>query len=156
MHPSTTLSILALTAHLAYASSVGAQSLIDGSDPDAIVNIARGFGSASLQQDGMGDPQIMGRMNGVPYLVHFYGCMNGQNCKALLFQAAWTNPGTVTLEQVNVWNSVKRFGKAYLDDENDPVVEWDVNLFGGVSPRNLEDAFDWWRLVLENFPSEMF
>ena len=41
--------------------------------------------------------------------------------------------------------------KAYLDDVKDPVVEMDVNLFGGVSTRNLEDTIDWWQLVLADF-----
>jgi hypothetical protein len=49
---------------------------------------------------------------------------------------------------VNRWNRDYRFGKAYVDAEGDVILEWDVNLWGGVSPANLDDTFDWWRTVL--------
>jgi hypothetical protein len=43
----------------------------------------------------------------------------------------------VTLARINSWNKGKRFTRAYLDDENDPVLESDLNLEGGVSAENL-------------------
>ena len=40
--------------------------------------------------------------------------------------------------------------KVFLDDDNDVVVEFDMNLDGGVSQKNLDDTFDWWKLTLKN------
>ncbi len=156
MRLTTFLPILALSGSLALGSTVVAQTLIEASDVDAIANIARGYGSATVQVDSIGDPQIVGRIDGVQYTVNFYGCTNGQNCTTLQFRAAWTNPGGVTFDDMNRWNQDKRFGKAYLDQDNDPIIEWDVNLFGGVSTRNLDDTFDWWKLVLDNFATDVF
>jgi hypothetical protein len=147
---------MAFCGNLVVAPAVTAQSLIDARSVDEIANIARGYGSATLQTDSAGDPQIMGRIDGIQYTVNFYGCNSGANCTTIQFRAAWKNPGNVTLEQMNSWNQDKRFGKAYLDFDNDPVIEWDINLFGGVSARNLDDTFDWWKIVLENFAADMF
>lgn len=156
MRLTTVLFPIAVSGSLALAPAAMAQSLIEASDVDAIANIARGYGSATIQTDSAGDPQILGRIDGVQYTVNFYGCTNGANCSTIQFRAAWTNPGSVTVDHMNSWNQDKRFGKAYMDYDNDPVIEWDVNLFGGVSARNLDDTFDWWKIVLENFSDDIF
>ncbi|MEZ5722580.1 MAG: YbjN domain-containing protein [Paracoccaceae bacterium] len=53
---------------------------------------------------------------------------------------------------MNTWNAEKRFGKAFLDDEGDLVIEMNVNLWSGVSENNPQrDTFDWWRVVIESF-----
>jgi len=44
---------------------------------------------------------------------------------------------------------------AYLDDENDPIIELPVNLEKGVSAENLEETFDYWRIVLGSFVTEV-
>jgi hypothetical protein len=31
----------------------------------------------------------------------------------------------------------------------------DVNLFGGVTRRNLDDTFDWWRVVLDEVRADL-
>lgn len=149
------LSAAALSTCLGSTQVVTAQSLLDATDVDAIVEIARGYGSVTLETDTVGDPQLVGRMNGVRYTVNFYGCENGANCTTIQFRAAWVNSGNVTMQDMNRWNQDKRFGKAYIDPEGDPVIEWDVNLFGGVSRANLDDSFDWWRLVMADFNETM-
>jgi hypothetical protein len=144
----------ALILSLGLSQPVQSQTLIDGNSAQEILNLARGYGSANLGTDIAGDPQITGRIAGTPYLINFYGCTNGTNCTTLQFRASWINPGHVTIESLHAWNRDKRFGKAYLDSDGDPVLEWDVNLFGGVSPRNLDDTIDWWEVVLTNFITE--
>lgn len=130
---------------------VHAQTLIDATDPGTIAEIARGYGAVEVTRDSEGDPMLRGRMEGRQYLVVFYGCDRGLNCTNIQLRAAWVNTGSVTPQTITDWNRENRFGKAFLDSENDPVVQWDVNLFGGVSRANLDDTFDWWRLVMEGF-----
>jgi len=114
-------------------------------------NIASGYGSATLREDNVGDPMISGRIDGVPYYVFFYGCdEGGESCRSIQFRAAW-DMDDFTQSSIRSWNQNKRFGKAYLDQDDDPTIEWDVNLFGGVSVRNLDDSFDWWAIVLKDF-----
>lgn len=142
---------LFLSALCAAPIGLGAQTLLDATDPEAIAEIARGYGAVEVTSDAVGDPMLRGRMEGVQYLVLFYGCNDGRNCSNIQFQAAWINSGNTTEDSLRVWNRENRFGKAFLDNENDPVIQWDVNLFGGVSRANLDDTFDWWRVVLDNF-----
>lgn len=142
----------ALAAFLIMPASALAQSTIDATDPDEIINLLRGFGSAVLETDSAGDPMIVGRIDGTRFLVLFYGCNDsGERCRSVQFRAAWETGGDYTLAKLNAWNRDKRFGKAYLDDVDDPVLEMDINLFDGVSTRNLEDTIDWWQIVLADF-----
>ncbi len=54
-------------------------------------------------------------------------------------------------ELINEWNRTKRFGKAYLNEENNPRIEMNVNLDHGASWDDLDDTFDWWRIAMEQF-----
>lgn len=136
------------------ATAASAQT-IDGADPDLVLEAVRGFGSGHLSTDNTGDPMIEGRIDGVGYAVFFYGCDSGQDCNAVQFAASWVNPGHVTSARINDWNREKRFGKAYLDSDGDPVITMDVNLDYGVTIRNFEDTADWWRIAATGFYEEV-
>ncbi|MDX1606415.1 MAG: YbjN domain-containing protein [Candidatus Competibacterales bacterium] len=142
----------ALPALLAALASGPAltQNLIDATDPEAILNVATGFGSASLSRDNLGDPYIEGRIEGRIYELFFYDCTDNANCRSLMFRASFDAEG-YTVEHMNLWNKEQRFGKAYLNEAGDPVIEYDVNLYGGVTFTNFDDTFDWWRIVLDKF-----
>ena len=99
--------------------AVAAQQMIDGSDPDQILNLARGYGSANLEKSDNGDPLIRGRIDGVGYAIFFNDCTNNRNCDTLGFYAGWTDTN-VTEAHVAEWNRTKRFSRAYIDDEGDP------------------------------------
>jgi Putative bacterial sensory transduction regulator len=51
--------------------------------------------------------------------------------------AGWDLDGT-TLNRVNEFNREKRWAKAYLDDDGDPVIEADLDFEGGVT----QDSFE--------------
>lgn len=131
-----------------------AASQLSAEDPEAILQVAKGYGSAELSTDSDGDPHIVGRMSGTKYGIYFYGCENGRNCDDIQLRAAWSGP-KVSLHQINQWNKDKRYGKAYLDDDNDPTLEISVNLKHGVSRANLDDTFDWFRIAVEGFEKEV-
>ncbi len=131
-----------------------AEELIDGTDPEAIRNLASGYGSATLSKDDLGDPMIEGRIDGLLYFVLFYGCDNGKSCNAIQFSTAFEG-AEADMEKINAWNRDKRFSAAFLDEEGDVGLEYDVNLAYGVSRSNLDDTFDYWRLVLEEFKSHI-
>ncbi len=139
---------------LTTATAPKAQELVDGSDPEVIRELIRGFGSATLGTDGIGDPMITARIEGNRFRVYFYDCENNRDCSAIQFQAGWATDG-ISNATITEWNNLKRFGKAYLDDENDPWLEMDVNLAYGVSRANLEDTIDWWRVALNAFVDEV-
>lgn len=131
-----------------------AQELITAGDTDAILNIAKGYGSAALETDSHNDPIIVGRINGTRYGVVFYGCNEGRDCKDIQFAAAWGG-SQVSADAINAWNRDTKFGKASIDKDGDPKLLMSVNLRHGVSRKNLDDTFDWWEKVLGKFEKEV-
>jgi len=130
------------------------RALVDASDETVITEFFRGFGTSRLGQDDVGDPQVTGRMDGIGYVVYFYGCDAGKNCKSIQIRAGWTD-SSVTIDEVNAWNLEKRFSKAYLDADGDPVVEMSINMAGGLTAENFNDTIDWWRVMATTFRDEV-
>lgn len=142
--------ILGLGLALGLAAPAAAQDIVDGASIDEILNIAKGYGSATLETQSSGDPKISGRLNGVPYQLYFYNCVENANCEDINFYAGFLDIKP-DLETINTWNRDKRFGKAYLDSDLDAVIEWDVNLEFGVTRENLDANFGVWALVLDQY-----
>ncbi len=134
----------------ATAVSAQAQTIIDGSQVDEILNIARGYGSATMEKQSNGDPRITGKVDGVTYQVYLMNCTNNTNCEDLNFYAGFLD-NKQTLDVINAWNRDKRFGNAYLDSDLDAVIEYDVNLEKGATRENLDAAFNLWTLILEQY-----
>ena len=143
------LAIAAVTA-LSLTAPALSQNLIDGTDLDAVVNAARGFGAASLQEDDNG-PVIRGRIDGTPYFMFFRNCNDAKTtCDDFFLQAYFLKP-VVDMDLVNAWNRDKRWIKVYYDSDQDAVLEMDVDLTGGVTGDNLDQAFSYWVLGIEQF-----
>jgi hypothetical protein len=147
-------STLVSLALVASAGSVQAAEMIDATNPNEILEIAKGFGTASLQKDSDGDPYISGMIEGVKYGIAFYGCESGRNCDDIQFGASWSKKG-VSLNAINTWNQTRRFGKAYLDNDKEPTIEMAVNIDQGVSRENMEDSFRWWTRIVKLFVEEV-
>lgn len=76
--------ILALSFFLYCCSALqpaSAADMVDATDPEQILNIAKGHGSARLSEDRVGDPMIKGRIEGLKYTLYFYLCEENENCK---------------------------------------------------------------------------
>ena len=125
---------------------------ISAKEPDKVAEIAKGYGSSSLEKDNTGDPKIRGRMEGIGYSIYFYGCKNNENCDSIQFSAGWDFPkeNKLPLTAINEWNRTKRFGKAYLDREDNPRIEMSVPL-AEVPVDHLEKYFSWWGIALKGF-----
>ena len=143
----TALTLLTLAFGTAGAS---AQTVIDGSDVDAILAIAARHGEASLQTQANGAPLISGRLAERQYYVFFMNCGDDGACEDLNFYAGFLDVKP-TLDELNEWNRNRRFGNAYLDSDLDAVIELDINLEFGVTSENLDAAFALWSLLLAEF-----
>ena len=51
----------------------------------------------------------------------------------------------------NQWNLDNRYGRAYIDEEGDPILERDISLTGGISEANLKEQFRIWDDSLGDF-----
>jgi putative sensory transduction regulator len=55
------------------------------------------------------------------------------------------------LKKVNEWNATKRFSRAYLDEDGDAVIEWDVDLEGGTTAGALKESIRTYRVGVMAF-----
>lgn len=62
--------------------------------------------------------------------------------KNLQFYASFKRK--TTLGRINDWNASKRYTRAYLDKDGDPVLEADLDLEGGVSYGAVAEFFKTW------------
>lgn len=157
-----TLSAFALTLVMLMGAAPRAEAeMITARDVDKILAIAQTFGSAEMMSNPGERPQIRGRMEGVTYLILFYGCRNdGSDCTDIQFGAIWEagSPGNraADIARANQWNTEKRFGNAYVDTDGVVIIKMEANIEYGVERRTLEDTFDWWRIAMREFPPFMF
>ena len=146
--------ILGLALLAATAGAAQAQKILSGADVDAILEIAKTHGEATLETQSNGDPRIVGRISAqddLTYAVYFMNCSDtNTDCEDLNFYAGFADIKP-TLDTINAWNRDKRFGKAYLDADLDAVVEFDFNLEYGVTRDNVVAGFDLWALVVDQY-----
>jgi hypothetical protein len=128
-----------------------ATNMITGSDVDAIVAMAARYGDATLTKDKNGNPYIKNRSNGAGWTISFYGCDKGADCKSIEFYHGFETDNKPTSARINEWNQKKRWSKAYLDQDGDPNISFDINLRYGVARGNLEADIGRWVETIGDF-----
>jgi hypothetical protein len=127
-------------------------ALITGSSLDAIVSALeeRGF-KVQLTKDNDGDPLIESTDDDEPFSVRFYGCSKGSGCDSIDFISGWDLTDGTTADVIEEWNGDRLWGRAFLDSDDDPWIDFPVNLKGGVTVENLKDTVSWWWSILNDF-----
>ncbi len=132
--------------------AANAQALVDAKDPEVIASLIQDLGfKAEITTDNVGDPLIKSRSGGYNFNVFFYGCTDGANCRSIQFSASFDMDDGMSLTRAQDFNRDKRWIKVYLNNESDPLVEMDYNMYGGVSVENFNDTFDWWTVMMDQF-----
>jgi hypothetical protein len=133
------------------ASSAG--YLVHAQDPQTIVRALQGGGyTAKLGVDKVGDPMVTSAAGGTEFQIFFYNCTNHVQCATVQFHSGYDFNTPLPLDTINEWNRTERFGRAYLDKENDPILEMDVDLDdGGLSPLLFIDNVEFWTTILGKF-----
>jgi hypothetical protein len=128
------------------------QTILTAENPDALVSIIQALGfQARLDKDTVGDPLIHSSSGGVDFSIYFYGCTKNKRCQSLQFLAGYDLGEGTTHEVIDRWNEDKRFASAYLDHEDDPFLQMDLNTTGGVTQKNFEETFDLWQSLKGEF-----
>lgn len=144
-----------VAACLLLPSAAWSEQLVNATDPEGVLEIAKGFGFAMLETDTMGDPKITGRIEGLSYSVYFYGCSDNKDCKHINFRSGFVAESKLSraerMEKANEWNASKVFGTVHLDSDDDYAVGMPVNLTYGVTKKNLDSVFSTWKVVIEQF-----
>jgi len=148
--------LIALAAAMAAALSVSAaqaQSIDeDGmTGPEVAAWLQKAGYKAELSKDETGDPLIDSAAEGAKFKIYFYDCNPAKRCKALPFSAGFDLKEGLKPEQANPWNRKNRYLKAYLDDDGDPYVQYDINVNAGRTISGLDDDFGVWTGMLGDF-----
>lgn len=115
---------------------------------------ANGF-AAQLGRDDAGDPLVTVALDPQRYgtrqaSIEFYGCASG-GCDDMLLQARPQPAQPVALKTVNGRNAQSRWVRAYLDEDRQPVLEMDINAYGGLGEEALESLLLTFFVELEDF-----
>ncbi len=151
----TTIALAAAMALMATAFSVtGASAQTINSDgmtgPEVAAWLTKGGYKAALGKDDSGDPMIDSAAEGYSFKVYFYDCKDAR-CKALQFSAGFDLKTPTTASHINTWNRKNRYLKAYIDDDGDPYVQYDVNLNAGRTFSGLDDDYGVWTGMIGDF-----
>ena len=131
-------------------AAVAASGQIDGSGVNDILNLMRGYGSATLGTQDNGDPKIAGKIEGQPYSMYFSNCTNNKDCEDIDLYAGYLGIKP-SLDKLNAWNRDTRFGRAYLDNDGDAGIDMDINLVHGVSADNLDSTLSIWAQLVKKY-----
>src|SRR3954468_7499357 len=116
---------LAVTALAAPAHA----QLVKAQDPQSLAKALLNAGyTAQLGVDAVGDPKITSAYGGTTFQIFFYNCTNPKECATIQFHSGYDLTKAPPLDLINEWSSTQRFARAYLDKENDPILEMDVDL----------------------------
>ena len=144
-------------AALAVATPSSAQ-MIASSNPEGVASYFRAEGATVvITTDSEGDPrlQVM-RGENLGFEVWFYNCINHKNCQSLQFYAGYSG-ADVDATRINIWNRTRRFGRAYLDTENNPAVEMDINMLDpGISRALFADNYRVWKVLMSEFSNFIY
>lgn len=143
---------LAITILLGTLAAAAAAPLQDGGVTiQDIADVMRSKGyPATLTTDRDGDPLIHSETIGIKFDVYFYECNAQKRCQSIQFYTNWAI-NTVNPTQIGEWNRTKRFGRAYLDRNQHPAVEMDVDLEHGATVPAIANDFERWVLVMKTF-----
>ncbi|KSB90829.1 hypothetical protein AS593_16970 [Caulobacter vibrioides] len=146
--------LLAAAMALAPAAALAASKPIhaDGMTGPEVVKWLQDAGyKAELLTDKTGDPHIKSAANGVNFDIYFYDCTAKPRCKAVQFSAGFDLKTPLSAGKINEWNRDNRYLKAYIDDDGDPYVQYDVNLNAGRTIEVLDDDFGVWTSMINDF-----
>ena len=118
----------------------------------AAVLQAKGY-AAEISKDSDGDPKIRSGAQGSHYSIYFYGCDHAATprCTSIEFSVGYHIEGGLTPARINLWNRRNRFGRAYLDNTNDPFVEMDADFEHGATTEELGANVELWDAALSLF-----
>jgi hypothetical protein len=130
------------------------KKVIDRVDAELLVSMFEDLGGdATATQDGAGDPTIEGLLEGVRVGVYFYGCRGKPACPLIQLRAFWDEPAALAL--LNEHNRGTLLGRAYLDKDGDPTLEWTSRLEGGVTIDHLRSEVAWFQKAIRDFQARL-
>lgn len=135
--------LLAVSTHGIAAPADGAR-VIETITGQRLVELLKDAGFTDAATDE--DDDVIVSMQGYRVLF-FVGTYEGKTLSAR-FALAGTQ---ATADTVNTFDSEKRYGRAFLDADGDPVLESDLDLAGGVTEARVRDYIKTYNELMVHF-----
>jgi hypothetical protein len=137
---------------LAFAGAASAQD-ISARTPDVLVAWLESEGlPVRAGIDPVGDPMIEVRYFGTSYIIYFYDCIEGADCRSLQFYSAYRVTRPVSPGLLNAWNAERRYSKTYVAQNGDVRLELDVHTgLEGIAAGDFETILELWHRSLVDF-----
>lgn len=119
--------------------------MVDPAYPQSVVDALHRMGyRAELGTDSAGDPRIRSQISNMNCNIWFHGCTEHKDCSELNLSAAFDLEYGTTLDAMNEWNRREFVGRAFTDDDGDPVIDYFISTEGGMPFETFEDAVESW------------
>lgn len=161
---SVILSLLLASAPAASQAAVGqSEAVAETPVPAGKVSVANARSIvAAMQKEGyraklMTDakaPYIESATNGATFTIYLQNCGDENKCQDVLFRSSYekSKKDPLKVDAINAFNRKTRWARAYLDDENDPVLEMDLLFTNQLLDETMfGEALSVWNNVLGDF-----
>lgn len=98
-----------------------------------------------------GTPKILSKAEGYTFAIYFYDLSDSGRARSIQFYLGIDMEDGVSPDKAIEWNSGYRFARMYLDEENDPILEYDLDVERGCTPEALSNAFERWVALIDTF-----
>ena len=129
--------LLAFLGALAAASMAGEATPAAGpgkvslADPTSLVTALQKAGYRAKLTYEEGKPEIESSAAGATFYLYFDDCASEDGCADVMVQSAYDlAKDAVSLDTINKFNRDNRWARVYLDEESDPIIEYDL-IFAG-------------------------
>ena len=148
---------LALFAVLALAAAAPARAeLVTAKDPGKIAALLTERGYRAEIVEGKDATYIKSSDSGAPVTIFFLNCTGRTDCTTLQFYTGYNDLKNIPLATINEWNKQRRFARAYIDNDGDPVIEMDVDMdFGGIARENFYANLDIFLASIPKFKAHL-
>lgn len=137
--------LLPLLAGGTLAQGEDAQRIYSRISGEEMKAIMQGEGYAVTTDD---DGELRWKIEGFHTFIVVY-----DDQESVQFRAAFGDVETA-MEDVNQWNASKRYSTSYLDSDNDPVLNLDLDLAGGVTRARIVDYLHTCKVSFETWVAE--
>ncbi|MBX7526898.1 YbjN domain-containing protein [Qipengyuania vesicularis] len=152
----TTMSGAFAVAFLAMATPAAAENVT--ADLDLIAKVLQEEGMQAKIEGDEGKKYILSGLSGYTFQILPYGCNDaGADCKWVQFRAAFTPEKKPSLKDINQFAAENFFGRFYIDHEEDPIIEMDIDLeVGGMSRELFIDNIAYWDSIMVKYADFVF
>lgn len=131
--------------------------LVDPKKPETVRDALLELGyRAKLEIESDRRPRIWSSEAGTKFSIQFYTCDDDfEDCRGLLFSAAYDLKDGMTLEDVDAWNSDALVGRVSLDKDGDPLLDHYVVADFGLSMETFEVTIQAWAGAIGRFEEKI-